>query len=174
MKILKNMIAIVIAIAGLFAVVLPMYTQGESAAMVALAQMGKPYVLNDLGPDTFDCSGLVLYAYATLGMDVLHFANGVANDDQYETFEKIEDARIGDLFFFDTIENNKRPVDHVGICIGDGRFVHASSTAGEVTIATWNDTWRERFTWGKRLVKPYDVDKVIEKIKSLQPKGNAA
>ena len=84
------------------------------------------YVWGGATPAGFDCSGLVMYVYAQLGISLPHFAarstsSGVAvSEDQLQP---------GDLVFFDAL-------DHVGIYIGGGEFVHAPHTGDVVKIST--------------------------------------
>jgi cell wall-associated NlpC family hydrolase len=63
------------------------------------------------------------------------------------------ELRPGDLVFFNTLN---RPFSHVGIYLGDDRFVHASSSrTGSVMVSNLNDRyWRERFDGARRVVSP--------------------
>lgn len=148
--------ALCIAIAALIAaalfawVVLPQ-ARVFIAERAALAQLGKPYVYAKAGPDSFDCSGLARYAYGKAGVKLAHNTKAVANDERYRTIDDPALLREGDLVFFDTISGGS-PIDHVGLWLGRGRFVHASSAIGEVTVSTFDDRWRERFSWAKRVV----------------------
>lgn len=130
---------------------LPMYTRGESAAMVALGHRGKPYVFGKAGPESFDCSGLTKIAYATHGVDLIHSAKYIAYDEQYETIEKASDLVPGDLIFFDTVADSDR-FDHVGIWLGMNRFVHASSSEMVVMVSEYDEHWQERFSLGKHIL----------------------
>jgi len=132
---------------------LPMYTRGESAAMVALGLLGKPYVLGHAGPEKYDCSGLTKVAYEALGTELMHSAKYVGYDDQYETIEDAGDLVPGDLIFFDTISDSDK-CDHVGIWLGMNRFVHASSSEEVVMISKFDERWQERYSWGKHILDP--------------------
>ncbi|MBP3410230.1 MAG: C40 family peptidase [Clostridia bacterium] len=133
---------------------MPLYTRGESAAMVALGHRGKPYIFGKAGPEGYDCSGLTKVAYATHGIDLIHSAKYIAYDDQYETIETASAMIPGDLIFFDTVADSDR-YDHVGIWLGMNRFVHASSSEMVIMVSEYDDHWRERFSLGKRIVNPY-------------------
>lgn len=135
----------------------PMYTRGECACLAALAQRGKPYVLGTCGPDSYDCSGLALDAYAYLGCELVHSAQFVGYDDSYPTVEDPRDLRPGDLIFFDTISDRDR-CDHVGLWLGMNRFVHASSSEQVVMISELDEKWRARYSWGKHILAPYASD----------------
>ena len=112
----------------------------DRAARAALSQLGKPYVFGEAGPDSFDCSGLMKYAYAR-----------VADDTRYKTISDPAKLRRGDLVFFDTVSGGSK-TDHVGFWLGDGRFVHASSAKGEVIVSDFDERWQRRFSWAKRVL----------------------
>ena len=117
----------------------------------ALAQQGKPYVFGTAGPDSFDCSGLMKYAYAAAGVTLDHNTRSVASDDRYRTISDPSQLRRGDLVYFDTIANATE-IDHVGLWLGRGRFVHASSSGGEVMISEFDEKWQSRFVLAKRIL----------------------
>ena len=98
----------------------------DKAWQTANAQTGKPYQYGGAGPDSFDCSGLSQYAYASAGISLPHSSS---QQSQMGTPVARADLRPGDLVFFYS------PVSHVGVYIGNGRMVHAGneSTGVEVT-----------------------------------------
>ncbi len=98
---------------------------------VAMAQLGKPYVYATAGPDTFDCSGLVVYAYAAMGVSLPHSTYSLWNEGVYVSRDQLQP---GDLVFFDGL-------GHVGIYIGGGQFVHAPHTGDVVKISNLSDGW---------------------------------
>jgi cell wall-associated NlpC family hydrolase len=91
---------------------------------VALAQLGKPYVWAAAGPDSFDCSGLIVYSFAQLGISLPHSSYALwdmgvpVSEDQLQP---------GDILFFDGL-------GHVGMYIGGGQFVQAPHTGTDVQI----------------------------------------
>jgi cell wall-associated NlpC family hydrolase len=99
------------------------------AATIALRYLGVPYVWGGASPDGFDCSGLVMYVYAQLGISLPHFAAA-----QYGMGTPVarSDLQPGDLVFFDGL-------NHVGIYIGDGQLVHAPQTGDVVKISSLSD-----------------------------------
>jgi cell wall-associated NlpC family hydrolase len=99
---------------------------GDQIANLALAQQGKPYVWAAAGPDSFDCSGLVMYVYGEIGMSVPHSSYSLAAMGSAVPFDQLEP---GDLVFFN---GNS----HVGIYIGGGNFVHAPHTGTVVQVAS--------------------------------------
>jgi cell wall-associated NlpC family hydrolase len=89
-----------------------------AAMTIALAQRGKPYLWAGAGPANFDCSGLVLYAYAQAGMaGIPHSAAAQAS---LGIPVARADLQAGDLVFFDS------PIGHVGIYVGNGLMVDAA------------------------------------------------
>ena len=129
---------------------LPALSRNECAALLALTEQGKPYVLGAYGPLRYDCSGLVLRCYREFGLELPHSAKEVGYDESITTIASPLLLHPGDLVFFDTIADSDA-CDHVGFYIGMGRFVHASSSEGRVMISRLDRSWRERFSWGKRV-----------------------
>lgn len=91
----------------------------SSAISAALSQQGKPYVWGAAGPSAYDCSGLVMWAYAKVGVSLPHSSAAQAT---MGTRISISQLQPGDLVFWGS------PVHHVGIYIGGGMFVHAPHT----------------------------------------------
>jgi cell wall-associated NlpC family hydrolase len=92
------------------------------AASIALGELGVPYVYGGSTPAGFDCSGLVMWVYARLGISLPHYT--VA---QWNATQPISSPAPGDLVFFNGL-------GHVGIYIGGGRFVDAPHTGSVVRI----------------------------------------
>jgi cell wall-associated NlpC family hydrolase len=95
------------------------------AASIALRYLGTRYVWGGASPAGFDCSGLVMYVYAQLGISLPHYA---AAQYQYGTPVAPDQLQPGDLVFFDGL-------NHVGIYIGGGQMVHAPHTGDVVKIS---------------------------------------
>lgn len=103
----------------------------ERALSRAMTQIGKPYVWGAVGPDTYDCSGLVLWAYNGEG----YFNMPRTTRGQWTRGELIRTEQIkkGDLIYF-LMNPLKSPVDHVGIYIGDGKMLNAPRPGAFVEI----------------------------------------
>ena len=100
--------------------------KGPAAAIAeARAQLGKPYVWDAAGPDSFDCSGLTMYAWAAAGVSLPHNA---AAQQGMGTPVNESDLQPGDLVFFGS------PAYHVGLYIGDGMMIHAPTEGDVVKI----------------------------------------
>ena len=99
---------------------------------IAMSYIGVPYVWGGASPATgFDCSGLVMYVYAQVGVSLPHNA---AAQYGYGTPVPRDQLAPGDLVFFDGL-------GHVGIYIGGGQFVHAPHTGDVVKISSLSDSW---------------------------------
>jgi cell wall-associated NlpC family hydrolase len=106
-------------------VVVPVGNPGvghPQAAQIALGYLGVPYVWGGASPSGFDCSGLVMYVYAQLGISLPHYT--VA---QWNASVPVSSPEPGDLVFFNGL-------GHVGIYIGGGQFVNAPHTGSVVRI----------------------------------------
>jgi peptidoglycan DL-endopeptidase CwlO len=103
----------------------PSSTLGGQAVAIAEQYLGVPYVWGGASPDGFDCSGLVMYVYAQLGVSLPHNAAM-----QYAVLPKVpaSDLEPGDLVFFNGL-------GHVGIYIGGGMMIHAPHTGTVVQIS---------------------------------------
>jgi cell wall-associated NlpC family hydrolase len=123
----------------------------ESAAelaFMALSLVGTPYAAGGSSPETgFDCSGFVAYVYArALQLRVPRTTSELA---RVGTLVRRDDLRPGDLVFHNT---QGQPFSHVGIYLGEMRFVHAPSTGGEVRVADMRLAyWTRRFDGGRRI-----------------------
>jgi murein DD-endopeptidase len=123
--------------------------EGAGIARVAMAQLGAPYRYGGAEPSRgFDCSGLVFYAHAQQGVTVPRTAAG-----QFAAARSVDpdDLEPGDLVFYRLVPR-QRDVTHVGIYVGQGRFVHAPQSGRQVGEALLDDPyWRERFAGAGRL-----------------------
>jgi cell wall-associated NlpC family hydrolase len=110
----------------------------------ALRFLGVPYVFGGTTSSGFDCSGFVQHVFALLGMSLPRTA-----DAQYDFgHPAIGGPRLGDLVFFDTYGG----VSHVGIYLGHGKFVHASSSHGVEVSHLSESYWAARYVGAKRLI----------------------
>ena len=110
----------------------------------ALRFLGVPYVFGGTTTSGFDCSGFVQHVFAMLGIGLPRTA-----DAQYDVGRPaVGGPRAGDLVFFDTYGG----VSHVGIYLGHGKFVHASSSHGVMVSHLSESYWASRYVGAKRLI----------------------
>jgi cell wall-associated NlpC family hydrolase len=112
----------------------------QIAVNTALAQQGKPYVWGGAGPSSYDCSGLVQYAYARAGIALPHSSRMQSTIGTPVAYSNLQP---GDLIFFYS------PVGHVGIYIGNGQMVHASTSGQPVKVT--NLAYMPGFNSARRL-----------------------
>lgn len=103
--------------------------------------IGVPYVWGGSTPHGFDCSGFVRYVYAHFGVSLPHSSYAQFDDGRRVSRRAL---RPGDLVFFDS-------VGHVGIYIGNGRFIHAPHTGTHVSIARLGGWYSQRFDGARRI-----------------------
>lgn len=114
---------------------------------LAKAQIGKPYRWGAAGPSSFDCSGFTTYIYKN-GAGISLPRTSVS---QSKTGTKVSRSNLktGDLVFFNT---SGKGVSHVGMYIGDSKFIHSSSSKG-IRIDSLNSTYyKSRFISGSRVI----------------------
>ena len=104
-------------------------TAGQRAAAIALDQVGIPYRYGGTSPSGFDCSGLVQYSYRQAGLNVPRTTGQL-----WSAASPVgrSELRAGDLLFF-SIEGK---MSHVGLYLGERRFVHAPQSGRKVSVAS--------------------------------------
>jgi cell wall-associated NlpC family hydrolase len=126
----------------------------EDIPMYAVSLVGSPYRLGGTSPETgLDCSGFVGHVFKQIsGIHLPRDSWAISEATQPLAQTELQP---GDLVFFHTLN---RAFSHVGIYLGDDRFVHAtSSRTGIVKISNLNDRyWHERFDGARRVASPHD------------------
>ena len=120
----------------------------QELAMQAIGMIGIRYTFGGRNPDTgFDCSGLVRYVFDRVtGRSLPHNSFEMA---RMGTSVSQDELQPGDLVFFNT---RGQRFSHVGIYVGEGRFIHAPSRGGRVHIVNMGDRyWVSRFNGARRL-----------------------
>jgi murein DD-endopeptidase len=113
----------------------------HSAVKTALAQLNRPYRYGGETPRGFDCSGLIYYAYQRSGLAI---PRTTAEQLRSSHTVALEEITPGDLLFF---RQRKTRASHVGLYVGDGRFIHASTSEQAVILS--------------RLDSPYWIDHLV-------------
>jgi len=113
----------------------------------AMSWLGTPYRRGGKsGENGLDCSGFVGAVYAkTFGLVLPPSALLISKIGQPITFAEL---KIGDLIFFNTL---RRPFSHVGIYLGEGRFIHASSTGSQIKVDTLDQYFTKRINGFRRI-----------------------
>lgn len=120
----------------------------KASAIIATGKqyIGVKYVYGGTTPSGFDCSGFVQYVFAKNGISLPR----VSRDQYHEgTSVSFSNLKAGDLVFFSVAKNGA--VDHLGIYVGNGQFINASSSKG-VTIYTLGPYWKSAFVGAKRVL----------------------
>jgi cell wall-associated NlpC family hydrolase len=118
---------------------------------VAADQLGKPYVLGREGPKSFDCSGLVYYCLKQAGSSRGRYnAAGYSKISEWKKITSMSDLQKGDLLFF-WHSSAKTRVGHVGIYVGNGMMIDASTSNGKVVKRSCTTkTWKKLFVFARR------------------------
>jgi len=119
---------------------------GSEVADLAQQYVGSPYRWGGTSPAGFDCTGFVMWVYGQFGVSMPHNEAG-----QLSSGERVDanDLRPGDVLVF--ANTYRRGLSHVGIYLGDGRFVHAVDEAHGVQVSTlWDSYWAPRFVGASR------------------------
>ncbi len=129
----------------------------EAIEVYAKKFLNAPYVWGAIGPDKFDCSGFTKKIYSKSGITIPRHSSHQAKVGKYV---KYEDLERGDMVFFDTNHKLTGKVNHVGIYLEDGKFIHASSGNKKVVITNFNEKkfYKNRFLWGRRVIEPKVLD----------------
>lgn len=124
--------------------------QGSAASVVEFvrSQVGKAYVWGSVGPNAYDCSGLVMAAYNRIGIGLPHYS---VDQYGYGYAVSMNNLQPGDLLFYTT--NGTGNISHVGVYIGDGMMVHASSpSVGVIMTNIYQNWYQSRFIGARRLI----------------------
>jgi cell wall-associated NlpC family hydrolase len=136
---------------------LPAAARDNSVVSIAMKYLGVPYQWGGASPKTgFDCSGLVLYVFAQLGVDLPHYAAAqyYSPDAIYVSPKRLQP---GDLVFFTGADGTRKSPGHVGIYVDDGYIIDAPNTGSFVRIDSLSERWfADEFVGARRIVGASD------------------
>ena len=116
---------------------------------LAKKELGKRYVWGATGKNAFDCSGLTSYVCKQNGIKLPRRA---IEQSKVGLFVPRDQLQPGDLVFFDTSKQRRGYVNHVGIYIGEGKFIHASSAKKKVIITSLDKPfYKSRYKGARRV-----------------------
>ena len=115
----------------------------QIAIQVAKEQLGKPYVWAAAGPDSFDCSGLTMYAYGKAGIALSHYTGAQWHEGRHVSQSELQP---GDLVFFGA------DLGHMGMYLGSGQFIHAPHTGDVVKISPLTGYYQDNYAGAVRVV----------------------
>ncbi len=114
----------------------------------AKKKLGKKYVWGASGKgNTYDCSSFCQYVYRKNGMTIPRTS---IMQSKHGKYVKRKDLKKGDLIFFDTSKKRKGYVNHVGIYLGDNKFIHASSAKKKVVVSNLSKFYGQRYKGARR------------------------
>lgn len=116
---------------------------GQKIVDWAMEFLGTSYIYGGSSPKGFDCSGFTYYLFNNSGYKITRTASSQWNDG---TEISKDDLMVGDLVFFSSDSSNS--IEHVGIYIGDGQFIHSSSGGGCVRINDLSDYYYTKNWYG--------------------------
>jgi len=120
---------------------------GQKIEQTAKSHLGQRYKWGATGPYAFDCSGFTSSVFKNNGIKLPRMSKDQANVGKKV---HLKNLKKGDLIFFDSKRSSK--VSHVGIFLGKGKFIHASSSKKGVIISNLNSNYYlKHFKWGRRL-----------------------
>ncbi len=114
----------------------------------AVALLGTPYRWGGNSPNNgLDCSGLVKYVFQSVGVQLPRVSRDQAKLDDAELIKDPNELKQGDLVFF----GDRGRIHHVGIYVGEGRFLHAPRTGKDVRVDSLDGYWATKFIQARRV-----------------------
>ncbi|HBF37437.1 MAG TPA: glycoside hydrolase [Firmicutes bacterium] len=125
--------------------------QARQLTEFAKNYLGTRYAYGGTESDGFDCSGYTMFVYGKFGYKLPHSASSQMNMGEGI---KRADLALGDLIFFKTLRSMS--INHVGIYLGNGSFIHAASGSGRIKIDSVDNRYYNSRYWGARRILVYE------------------
>jgi len=126
----------------------PVYCDG--IAVEAHQYLGTPHLMGGLSLEGIDCSGLIVNSFKPTGLVLPHSANSQAFYGRM--ILAIDSLQKGDLLFFTGTYRSNNFITHVGIYLGEGQFIHTSSSKGVIlSNLLLSSYWKPKFVFAKRI-----------------------
>lgn len=151
---MKKIYKLFISVSILIFALLPISAQGKREALIKYSKqfLGASYQRGALGPNSFDCSGFIYVSAQGVGMQLPRTSQAMYN---FATAIPDSERDKGDLVFFKT--TNSGNISHVGIYLGDNKFIHCASDGPEtgVIISSLNSSyWKNHYVGSGRILPP--------------------
>ena len=122
-------------------------SKGEEVVAYAKQFLGRPYVYGGSGPSVFDCSGFTMFVYKHFGVNMGHSA---VTQAYVGTYVPRSELKAGDLIIINNESNTS--IGHVGMYVGGGNFIHASSGSGQIVISPLSNAYyNARYVTARRI-----------------------
>ena len=121
---------------------------GSDIAAFAQQYLGTPYAYGGAGLGGFDCSGFTMFVFSHFGVNLAHGATPQLNNGYAVSMSELQP---GDLVFFFGTYNTSSAASHVGIYIGGGQFIHASSSRGVIISSLSENYYANRYLAARRV-----------------------
>ena len=121
---------------------------GSDIVSFAMQYLGTPYAYGGTGSGGFDCSGFTMHVFASFGVSLAHGATPQLNSGYYVSQSELQP---GDLVFFFGTYNTSSAASHVGIYIGGGQFIHASTSRGVIISSLSESYYASRYLSARRV-----------------------
>ena len=124
---------------------------GSAEALISMARefMGVRYVYGGSGPKSFDCSGFTMYLCRQFGISLPHSATSQWQSGKGTKVTELSSLLPGDLVYFcDPSRSNGKACSHCGVYLGNGQFIHASSSKAKVVISDLTSGYYNRYFVG--------------------------
>ncbi|WP_040950585.1 C40 family peptidase [Gorillibacterium massiliense] len=155
---MKKLIVFVLCLTFSFGILAESAFAASSLETKVNSLIGTDYVYGGTTTKGFDCSGFTMYVFNQFGIDLNHSSRAQSEDG---TAVSKKNLRAGDLVFFDTDGAvTSGGISHVGIYLGDGVFVHASTNKGVIKNKLSEDYYAKRYVTARRILSDDQYEKI--------------